>query len=61
MNGAGELTFTVTDNGNGFDQAATSYGTGLQGIADRLAAIGGELTVSSEPGTGTTITGTVPG
>ena len=33
---------------------------GLQGIADRLAAIGGELEVASTPGRGTTITGQVP-
>ncbi len=38
----------------------TSYGTGLQGMADRLDAIGGSLTVTSTPGAGTTVTGTVP-
>jgi len=59
-NGEGTLRFTVTDDGSGFDASATSYGTGLQGIADRLAAIGGILTVASTPGQGTTIAGTVP-
>ena len=59
-NGDGHLRFSVKDDGRGFDQSATSYGTGLQGIADRLAAIGGQLTVVSEPGAGTTIAGTVP-
>jgi signal transduction histidine kinase len=58
--GAGGLRFTVTDDGRGFDASATSYGTGLQGIADRLAAVGGTLVVTSQPGSGTTITGTVP-
>ena len=36
------------------------YGTGLQGIADRLAALGGALDVRSEPGAGTTVTGSLP-
>jgi signal transduction histidine kinase len=56
----GRLTFAVTDDGRGFDPLATGHGTGLQGIADRLDAIGGTLSVASRTGTGTTITGTVP-
>jgi signal transduction histidine kinase len=39
----GSLSFEVTDDGVGFDASATTYGTGLQGIADRLAAQGGSL------------------
>jgi signal transduction histidine kinase len=58
--GSGTLTFEVTDDGRGFDQVATGYGTGLQGMADRLDALGGSLEVRSEPGRGTTITGRVP-
>jgi signal transduction histidine kinase len=54
------LRFVVTDDGRGFDPHATGYGTGLQGIADRLDAIGGTLSVASGPGEGATITGTVP-
>ena len=34
----GSLTFDVTDDGVGFDPGAAGRGTGLQGIADRLAA-----------------------
>jgi len=55
----GALTFEVSDDGRGFDAGATSYGTGLQGMADRLDAIGGRLHVSSEPGRGTTVRGDV--
>ena len=55
----GHLTFVVTDDGRGFDPQATGYGTGLQGIADRLDAIGGTLSVDSRTGEGTTITGIV--
>jgi len=56
----GTLRFTVSDDGAGFDPTVTSYGTGLQGMADRLDAIGGSLRVTSTPGEGTTITGSVP-
>ena len=50
----------VRDDGRGFDPSATSYGTGLQGIADRLAALGGELVVTSAPGDGTAVAGRLP-
>jgi len=56
----GRLEFRIHDDGVGFDAAATSYGTGLQGIADRLAAFGGALAVASTPGSGTAITGSLP-
>lgn len=55
-----ELVFTVTDDGRGFDPSSARTGTGLQGVADRLAAIGGELTVRSSIGSGTTIEGRLP-
>jgi signal transduction histidine kinase len=56
----GHLRFSVHDDGAGFDTTTTSYGTGLQGMADRLDAIGGSITVDSAPGNGTVVTGTVP-
>ena len=55
-----ELTFTVTDDGDGFDTSLTNYGTGMQGMADRLDAIGGRFDVQSSPGAGTTVTGMLP-
>ncbi len=54
------LTFDVTDDGVGFDVGQTSFGTGLQGIADRLSAVGGEVEVRSTPGAGTSVTGHLP-
>jgi signal transduction histidine kinase len=54
------LAFIVADDGQGFDQATTRMGTGLQGIADRLAALGGTIEIASAPGRGTTLTGRVP-
>ncbi len=56
----GHLTFRVSDDGRGFDATTRSYGTGLQGMADRLDSIGGTLEVNSSPGGGTTIVGRVP-
>ena len=56
----GHVEFAVDDDGRGFDADAASYGTGLQGMADRLDAIGGELLVESHPGTGSTVSGRVP-
>jgi signal transduction histidine kinase len=51
----GGYRFTVTDNGTGLQRG--SGGTGLDGMADRLGARGGTLTIDSAPGRGTTVTG----
>jgi signal transduction histidine kinase len=56
----GSLRFEVEDDGAGFETARIGYGTGLQGMADRLDAIGGTLEVRSQPGEGTTIKGSIP-
>jgi signal transduction histidine kinase len=55
----GELVFTVSDDGEGFDQATTKLGSGLQNMSDRIEALGGELFVRSMPGRGTTVEGRV--
>ena len=54
------LVFTVTDDGQGFDQATTPMGTGVHGMSDRLSALGGTLEITSAPGHGTRVTGRVP-
>jgi signal transduction histidine kinase len=59
-NGAGELAFEVGDDGKGFDTSAGRTGTGLQGMADRLSALGGTLEVRSAPGSGTVVLGSIP-
>jgi signal transduction histidine kinase len=56
----GHLEFAVTDDGDGFDTAEPTPGTGPQGMADRLAAVGGTLRIRSAPGLGTTISGRLP-
>jgi signal transduction histidine kinase len=55
----GHLTFEVVDDGRGFDPAAERTGTGLQGIADRLGALHGEVTIRSQPGAGTRVRGRI--
>jgi len=54
------LRFEVADDGRGFDPATARQGTGLQGITDRIDALGGHVYVDSGPGQGTRISGQVP-
>ena len=56
----GELRFDVIDDGHGFDPSAPDHGSGLQGMADRLDAIGGSIEVDSAPGQGTRVVGRLP-
>ncbi len=55
----GWLAFVIEDDGRGFD-AGAAKGSGLQGMADRLDAIGGRLEVESRLGSGTVVRGRVP-
>jgi signal transduction histidine kinase len=55
----GQLELEVADDGVG-GAAFGDRGTGLSGLADRLAALGGQFTLSSAPGQGTTIPGVIP-
>ncbi len=51
-----QLAVTLADNGRGFDiAAAQGTGHGLASMARRVQALGGKLSVSSQPGCGTTI------
>jgi signal transduction histidine kinase len=54
----GTLVVTVTDDGIG--GAIPNRGSGLLGLADRVAALGGTLHIASHPGTGTTLTAELP-
>ena len=56
--GADRLCVEVTDDGAG--GADVSRGTGLRGLTDRVEAAGGELTVASTIGAGTTIRAVLP-
>ena len=54
------LQVTITDDGAGFDTTKARRGSGLQGMADRLAALGGTLDIHSQPGHGTILTCQLP-
>jgi signal transduction histidine kinase len=54
------LCFQTRDSGIGFRLGATPQGRGLVNMRDRLAAVGGTLTLSSRVGVGTVIRGCVP-
>lgn len=51
---------TVEDNGAGFDPRNGSSGHGLGNMRTRAVALGGKLTISSEPGKGTRLRATFP-
>jgi signal transduction histidine kinase len=55
----GVLAWSVSDDGPGFDATALNGSGGLAGIRDRLAALGGGLTVESGSD-GTVVRGRVP-
>jgi signal transduction histidine kinase len=52
------LTIEISDDGAG--GADPSAGSGLRGMADRLAALDGTLSVESPPGAGTRVKGVIP-
>ena len=54
----GWLVVSVSDDGVG--GARPSEGSGLAGMTDRVAALGGRLDVESPPGAGTTVTAELP-
>jgi signal transduction histidine kinase len=52
------LIISVVDDGSG--GADMAMGSGLAGLRDRVAALGGSLTVHSEPGSGTRVIADLP-
>lgn len=55
-----DLRFEIRDDGAGFDVQTTPFGTGLSNLRDRLAAVGGTMTIRSARGHGTSIKGSIP-
>jgi signal transduction histidine kinase len=52
-----QVMLTISDNGRGFNPtAADSKGLGLRSMRERVEAIGGHLSVTSQPETGTQVT-----
>ncbi len=56
----GALTFHVHDDGDGFDTESVNAGAGLTGMTDRLDTVGGHVSITSSPGNGTTVAGSIP-
>jgi PAS domain S-box-containing protein len=56
----GRLTIEVSDDGAGGVSLDAAAGTGLRGLADRVAALDGVLTISSPPGAGTVLRAELP-
>jgi signal transduction histidine kinase len=58
----GMVCLTVHDSGIGFDpvEAIKGRGLGLISMKERLKQVGGELSIESQPGSGTTINARVP-
>ena len=54
------ISFTVRDEGPGFDAAVTEPGMGMQIMRDRVDALEGELDIRSAPGDGTVVTVHIP-
>jgi two-component system, NarL family, sensor histidine kinase UhpB len=57
----GGVDLAVADDGRGFAFEESERGLGIGGMRERALLIGGELTIESRPGAGTTVRLTVPG
>jgi signal transduction histidine kinase len=59
---SGEIQLTVNDPGVGFDRqdAINRRGLGLISMRERMKLVGGEFSIESKPGHGTTIRARVP-
>ncbi len=57
----GRLDFEIVDDGSGFDvESARRSGNGFTNMTDRMASVGGTLSVDSARGRGTTVRGSLP-
>jgi signal transduction histidine kinase len=57
-----ELVLRVQDKGSGFNPAAvhSQPGLGLSSMAERIRLVEGELSITSDPGRGTTVAVRIP-
>jgi signal transduction histidine kinase len=58
--GRAQLRFSVRDDGAGTGSGPVTPGAGITNMYDRLSAVGGEVSVTSRQGVGTTVRGRVP-
>jgi signal transduction histidine kinase len=57
---AGDVRFSIFDNGRGLEKPPHPDGQGLMGIAERVRLLGGKFDIQSAPGKGTRLTVTLP-
>ncbi|WP_019505190.1 sensor histidine kinase [Pleurocapsa sp. PCC 7319] len=57
---AKEIILQLEDNGTGFDLTASTFGSGLKGMTERVQGLGGKLSISSLPNRGTKILVIIP-
>lgn len=55
-----DVRFSVGDDGVGFDLDRAAGTPGIDGMRERVAAVGGSLEIVSAPGRGTVVSGVVP-
>ena len=60
--GGGAYSFTLEDDGRGFDpdSARDGWPHGIMGMQQRVRALGGQFSLESAPGRGTRLRVTVP-
>ena len=56
----GELLFSVSDDGCGFDTVEHARGLGLGSMDERAKALGGSFRIESSPDAGTKVTVEIP-
>jgi signal transduction histidine kinase len=54
------IDLSIEDNGIGFQPGGGSGGVGFVSMRDRIGAVGGEIEIISEPGSGVTVHVTIP-
>lgn len=54
------VSVDICDDGYGMDPTAVNGGYGLRAMRERAEAVGGSLTIDTDPGQGTTVAATVP-
>jgi signal transduction histidine kinase len=58
--GDDRLALLISDNGVGFDPAGVAWGLGLTNLRERATRAGGQISIDSNAGTGTTVRATLP-
>jgi signal transduction histidine kinase len=58
--GAGSLVIMISDTGKGFEPGTAREGMGLRNLRSRAERAGGEATIRSQPGEGTTVRVVLP-